>query len=442
MSRTLKAMTNPSTSDSESKLVEFKELKDTARGEELEALTEHILKALGYEPFRSGRGADGGKDLLCVQKIKSELVQYNRIWLVQCKHFAHGRRAVNEADIGAIVDKCRKHGADGFFVVSTTVLTNELVKVLEAISAERRDGIVTGYWDEHRLREILLRPAVEDVLRRFLPESFRRVQALQPVEILLEKLGAQGVDGLALAEIGRLIARSLDAGRVKKNPSLKYYPAASLDRDSLEVAVAAFSSGDLEGSAEALAKVPYEEWSALVSGFEAENRASAEDLLEYLATEGAEEDQRFAAVRRLVSDYEYGLDEILPLIEQLQPDSVAVLVDDLGLERLVRERVEAGVANENPHSLDDLPAHQGIVGVDVDTVEFSHDPGNTLTARVEFTVEVSVSADGGEDYESYCFPGQGTVYVYGINQMDLEDVSVDVTEFFGTPDGDLEPPDH
>ncbi|RKH53173.1 restriction endonuclease [Corallococcus llansteffanensis] len=434
-------MSAPANISENRKLIDFKELKDTVKGEELEALTEHILRGLRYDPFRSGRGADGGKDLHCIQRVKSDLAEYSRTWLVQCKHFAHSGRGVNEDDIGSIVDKCRKHQADGFLVVTTTVLTNELVKTLEAIAAEKRDGIVTGYWDEHRLRELLLRPQLEEVLRRFLPESFARVQALQPVEILLEKLKAQGLDGDALTDIGQRITRALDEVREKKSPSLRIYPAASLNRDQLDKVTAFFSSGKVEETADALTILPYEEWSALISSFIAESPDHAEELLEHIATKSAEEDQRFTAVRRLISDFKYGLDNILPLIEGLHRDSVKLLADDLDLEELVSRKIESAVMNENPSSFDQLPAHLGISGVIVDDLEFDFEDGSTLTAHAQLSVETEVSPDGGEDYVPYSFPGTATVYINGSEDMTVESLSVDVESFFGDPEEEPEPPD-
>jgi hypothetical protein len=93
-------------------MLDFKELpKD---GEAFEQLVRELLFSYGMDVEWSGRGPDGGRDLMCREPLRSLIAPASRTWLVQCKHFAHADRSVGADDLNNVVDSCTQHKATGY----------------------------------------------------------------------------------------------------------------------------------------------------------------------------------------------------------------------------------------------------------------------------------------------------------------------------------------
>jgi hypothetical protein len=155
-------------------VLDFTELSPD--GEDLEQMTRELILALGYRARWSGRGADGGRDLVLEEPGDPILGGKTRSWLVSCKHTAHARggagRAVSGEDVGSdggIADAVSQHGADGYLLVCSTQPSSSLVTRLEAI--ERNKGIHTHVWDGVELERMLGSPRGWPVAQRFMPVS-------------------------------------------------------------------------------------------------------------------------------------------------------------------------------------------------------------------------------------------------------------------------------
>ncbi|GAA4561302.1 restriction endonuclease [Streptomyces collinus] len=155
-------------------MLDFHEL--ASDGEDLEQMVRELALALGYRARWSGRGADGGRDLLLEEPGDALLGAKTRNWVVSCKHMAHAKggagRSVNGEDLGSaggIVDAVAQHDADGFLLVCSTQPSSALVSRLEAI--ERGKGVHTHVWDGVELERMLTTPRGWAVAQRFLPVS-------------------------------------------------------------------------------------------------------------------------------------------------------------------------------------------------------------------------------------------------------------------------------
>lgn len=62
------------------KYIDFKELDKN--GDDFELLIRELLYNKGLGVYWSGKGPDGGRDLLCIEKYKSEFKSTNKRWLV------------------------------------------------------------------------------------------------------------------------------------------------------------------------------------------------------------------------------------------------------------------------------------------------------------------------------------------------------------------------
>lgn len=148
-------------------MIDFTELPSD--GNDFELLVRELLYAKGLEVYWSGKGADGGKDLLCIERHESCFKSSSQRWLIQCKHNAHSGRAVNKTDLDSIVDSCAEHNATGYLLVCSTFPSSNLVKRLEEIQTTK--GIVTHFWDCRSLERELLKPANWGIANMFFPRS-------------------------------------------------------------------------------------------------------------------------------------------------------------------------------------------------------------------------------------------------------------------------------
>ena len=131
-------------------------------GEQFEELCEDLFKAMGYDdppPERSGRGPDGGRDLMVTEhRISGILGAPRRFrWLVECKNFAKSNKSVQPRDIGAITDKLALHNADGYLLVTTTIPSTSVEQTIRGIDDNERVPSEATYWARPRLTEELLK---------------------------------------------------------------------------------------------------------------------------------------------------------------------------------------------------------------------------------------------------------------------------------------------
>lgn len=149
-------------------LIDFTELIGAVEGEGLEQLTRLLGEGLGLHPESSGRGADGGRDLIFTSRSDNPLRMHIR-WLVNCKDLARSGRSVNEADVPSPETKLRQHQARGYLVVTTTTISTGAKAMLDGLSLSGE--WFADVWDNSRLTQWLLKPGSDALLRQFFPNS-------------------------------------------------------------------------------------------------------------------------------------------------------------------------------------------------------------------------------------------------------------------------------
>lgn len=150
-------------------MIDFKEMpKD---GMAFEQLLRELLFSYGMTVQWSGRGPDGGRDLVCRERQPSLIAETSKTWLVQCKHFAHGNRSVGIEDLDNIVDSCAHHGATGYLLACSTQPSSAVVNRLESITGNKTNSIVATFWDGVDIERLLSRPRHWAIAQRFFPIS-------------------------------------------------------------------------------------------------------------------------------------------------------------------------------------------------------------------------------------------------------------------------------
>ncbi len=104
----------------------------SAGADAFEQFAAELLQHIGYNQVRGpSRGPDGGRDLI-VEEVRKGISRNTRVrWLVSCKHFVHGGKAVGLSDKSDISDRVNQHKCSGFLGVYSTLPSTALEERLQ-----------------------------------------------------------------------------------------------------------------------------------------------------------------------------------------------------------------------------------------------------------------------------------------------------------------------
>jgi hypothetical protein len=154
--------------------IDFKEIPqaNTGSGDQdtFELFARDFLKTAGFTIEEDpSRGPDRGKDLLVCETLASLVQPKKRRWVVSCKHYAHGGKAVSDSDEIDIVGRVRKFKVDGFMAFYSTVPSSALSQTFTS----HKDEIDVEVWDREKIEDKLLsEPRLKTVLARYFPKSY------------------------------------------------------------------------------------------------------------------------------------------------------------------------------------------------------------------------------------------------------------------------------
>lgn len=150
-------------------MLDFTELSND--GQDLELLVRELLFSIGYKVYWSGRGPDGGRDLVCIEETNSIFMQTSKKWLIQCKHKAVSGASVGVADLDDIVTSCAQHECDGYVLITSTQPSSSVVTRLESITQSNHSPVIATYWDSIELERRLKTAQQWNIAQRFFPRS-------------------------------------------------------------------------------------------------------------------------------------------------------------------------------------------------------------------------------------------------------------------------------
>lgn len=151
-------------------MIDFTELPQD--GDAFELLMRELLSHRGLEVYWTGRGPDGGKDLICSERMIGNFDVSVKRWVVQCKHNAHSRSAVSCSDIDSIENICDANEADGYLLACTTYPSSKLMTMLHDIN--KRGKISVQVWDCIQIEKELQLPQNWDIANTFFPISMKK----------------------------------------------------------------------------------------------------------------------------------------------------------------------------------------------------------------------------------------------------------------------------
>ncbi len=195
--------------------IDFKEIPSSRGGsvapDMFEMFARDYLQAIGFEIVDGpDRGADGGRDLIAIEKRTGIVGVTQFKWLVSCKHYAHSNKAVGADDEVNIVDRINQFSCNGFLGFYSTIPSTGLTNRLNAINYEHQilDGGLIA-------KGLLENGNAYRLIRRFFPESWNKIDAAnnEPSNLLKQyvplKCDVCGQDLLLNPENG-IVALCLD----------------------------------------------------------------------------------------------------------------------------------------------------------------------------------------------------------------------------------------
>ena len=127
------------------------------------------------------RGADGGKDILMLEKLEGPTQSTQFRWLVSCKHTAHSGDAISEITHEKnILERVKSFQADGFLGFYSTLPTAGLNSRLKKLTDIRE---IQNYriFSKSIIENELLSLGRSWIIRRYLPKSYKSVRPLHLV---------------------------------------------------------------------------------------------------------------------------------------------------------------------------------------------------------------------------------------------------------------------
>lgn len=151
-------------------MIDFKELPED--GTAFEQFVREMCLIYDLHPQWTGKGSDHGRDILITERARGPVGDFARLWLVQCKHFAHSGRSVGRDDLGSIIDDCKQVGAEGYLLACSTQPSSALVTKLKEIADKPENHLITAIWDGVDVEKRLAEPYCFSLGHLFFPKSF------------------------------------------------------------------------------------------------------------------------------------------------------------------------------------------------------------------------------------------------------------------------------
>jgi hypothetical protein len=410
-----------------SNLIEFSELVSSVPGEGLQELARQIGYKKKLSPIWSGRGPDGGKDLLFTEVLLGNLSTQRLRWLVSCKDNAASGTAVSESDLPSIKDKLAQHHADGFLLVTTTVPGVAAKQMLDNLDKSDGGDIYTWVWDKSELTRILLQPEYHDLLQQFLPESYKRVKGLTSLEGAVFNFRDELPDAV-LDEVLRLV-RPYSGFQLKGSRIWPYdAPSARIIDNVIQILI---MEGNPVQAAHSTEGIEFDAFMSMLARLYAAYRAECYLYILALAEHHLDPDLRYNAIQFALDTYRASIpiEDCFKLASGLEDEDSIEEMFGFKISKFVEEKLD-----DDPHDYDlgdDLDSISFVTVIDqviVSSINFSK-AENRISLRGTLDLHVTLQAHDPEGGIRDQYPGKFSGYFDALG-IHLESASADTSSFY------------
>jgi len=148
----------------------FDEIKNWAEFENLAALYFRLQEEYDIKVSQSGKGADGGRDLLLTISYSSPVRSFEHRWVVQCKFYNRDVRNSDFADIN-IPSLIHEYNAEGFLLICKKGVVNTLQQKLDNLEKNCKFGYAYRIWTGTIFLSEIIRMESDVVRKQFFKDK-------------------------------------------------------------------------------------------------------------------------------------------------------------------------------------------------------------------------------------------------------------------------------
>jgi Restriction endonuclease len=156
----------------------FDEIRDWADFEDLVAMyfrhqeSDPANNVFQVEVLPSGKGSDGGRDLLVKFQVNDSVRPFFRLWVVQCKFYENDLKKSDLADVN-IPTLIHQYKADGYLLVCKQGIVNTLATAFEDLNKNCRFGYSYVIWTgQDFISRIHVAP--KELRKQFFPKYYSK----------------------------------------------------------------------------------------------------------------------------------------------------------------------------------------------------------------------------------------------------------------------------
>ncbi len=149
---------------------DWEEFEDLVAGyfREVKNEEESNISSVLVEP--SGKGSDGGRDILVTFQVNDSIITYPRKWVIQCKFYdkSISKKHLATVNIPSII---HEYGADGYLLVCKNNPSQKVTEMFENFRKNCRFKYNYWIWEG---RELLNRIQIKDnLLKQYFPKYYK-----------------------------------------------------------------------------------------------------------------------------------------------------------------------------------------------------------------------------------------------------------------------------
>jgi hypothetical protein len=359
--------------------LDFSELDKDPPGESFEGLIRLLGQRLGLIVRWSGRGADGGRDLIFIETQRGPLSATPLRWLVSCKDNSGSGSSVLERDAGSVLDKVSQHKCDGFLLATTTTASTGLKEKLDQLDVSHGGTIQTKVWDRFELTALLLEDRCADLLAQFFPRHVaqRAKLALDEAREVVER----ALPRFAVAAIRQYLVSYEE--RSKQISGLTVWPHDADQIEAIDKIAAELRFNKFQDAAAKLEQLHFDAFVVLVDRLIRNFPDQARSVLKEVARVSTDSGVLYNVIEALREDPDFGLEEELEITRRFDYETLHELYHDLTKEMLEEKNVWNWRLPTDALLHDD---HVELESVSVHDLEFSGGDAVSVAGRVRLTV--------------------------------------------------------
>jgi len=133
---------------------------------------------------KTGRGGDGGRDILVELDMHDGIQAFKRTWVVQCKA-ERTTKPLNGTELSGIRDLLDQNEADGYLLICKGRASSKMTKLLEDLEKTDRLRRCYTYWDGPQFCNTLY--PFDELIKTYFPIAYAQISAIR-TQIGIDKL--------------------------------------------------------------------------------------------------------------------------------------------------------------------------------------------------------------------------------------------------------------